>query len=116
MVAPKTDGSGNNIGVELYNITNGLNNATLIETTNTTLDATTPTYAMAAGLVEDEDITLYLLKDNLLSEFTNKGVVIPVVPHICAYDLNVTSNGSNYVFTFNSILVRLCQADQRLRW
>ena len=102
MVAPKTDGSGNNIGVELYNITNGLNNATLIETTNTTLDATTPTYAMAAGLVEDEDITLYLLKDNLLSEFTNKGVVIPVVPHICAYDLNVTSNGSNYVFTFNA--------------
>lgn len=102
MVVPKTDGSGNNIGVELYNITNGLNNATLIETTNTTLDATTPTYAMAAGLVEDEDITLYLLKDNLLSEFTNKGVVIPVVPHICAYDLNVTSNGSNYVFTFNA--------------
>lgn len=102
MVAPKTDGSGNNIGVELYNITNGLNNATLIETTNTTLDATTPTYAMAAGLVEDEDITLYLLKDNLLSEFTNKGVVIPSVPHICAYDLNVTSNGSNYVFTFNA--------------
>lgn len=102
MVAPKTDGSGNNIGVELYNITNGLNNATLIETTNTTLDATTPTYAMAAGLVEDEDITLYLLKDNLLSEFTNKGVVVPVVPHICAYDLNVTSNGSNYVFTFNA--------------
>ena len=102
MVAPKTDGSCNNIGVELYNITNGLNNATLIETTNTTLDATTPTYAMAAGLVEDEDITLYLLKDNLLSEFTNKGVVIPSVPHICAYDLNVTSNGSNYVFTFNA--------------
>ena len=102
MVAPKTDGSGNNIGVELYNITNGLNNATLIETTNTTLDATTPTYAMAAGLLEDEDITLYLLKDNLLSEFTNKGVVIPVVPHICAYDLNVTSNGSNYVFTFDA--------------
>lgn len=102
MIAPKTDGSGNNMGVEVYDITNGLNNATLIETTNTDLTASTPSYAMAAAQVEEKDITLYLLKDNSLSAFTSKGVAQGIVPRICAYNLYVTADGSDYIFTFDA--------------
>lgn len=102
MIAPKVDGSVNNTGVEVYDITNGLNNATLIETTNTDLTASTPSYAMAAAQVEEKDITLYLLKDNSLSAFTSKGVAQGIVPRICAYNLNLTENGSDYVFTFDA--------------
>ena len=102
MIAPKTDGSGNNMGVEVYDITNGLNNAILIETTNTDLPVSTPSYAMAAAQVEEKDITLYLLKDNSLSTFTSKGVAQGIVPRICAYNLNVTADGSDYVFTFDA--------------
>ena len=102
MIAPKVDGSVNNTGVEVYDITNGLNNATLIETTNTDLTASTPSYAMASAQVEEKDITLYLLKDNSLSAFTSKGVAQGIVPRICAYNLNLTENGSDYVFTFDA--------------
>lgn len=102
MIAPKVDGSVNNTGVEVYDITNGLNNATLIETTNTDLTASTPSYAMAAAQVEEKDITLYLLKDNSLSAFTSKGVAQGIVPRICAYNLNLTEEGSDYVFTFDA--------------
>ena len=102
MIAPKTDGSGNNMGVEVYDITNGLNNAILIETTNTDLPVSTPSYAMAAAQVEEKDITLYLLKDNSLSTFTSQGVAQGIVPRICAYNLNVTADGSDYVFTFDA--------------
>lgn len=102
MIAPKVDGSVNNTGVEVYDITNGLNNATLIETTNTDLTASTPSYAMAAAQVEEKDITLYLLKDNSLSAFTSKGVAQGIVPRICAYNLNLTEDGSDYVFTFDA--------------
>lgn len=102
MIAPKTDGSGNNMGVEVYDITNGLNNAILIETTNTDLPVSTPSYAMATAQVEEKDITLYLLKDNSLSAFTSKGVAQGIVPRICAYNLNVTADGSDYVFTFDA--------------
>lgn len=102
MIAPKVDGSVNNTGVEVYDITNGLNNATLIETTNTDLTVSTPSYAMAAAQVEEKDITLYLLKDNSLSAFTSKGVAQGIVPRICAYNLNLTEEGSDYVFTFDA--------------
>ena len=101
MATPKRDANGNNIGIALYNISSGINNASLIETSNTNLTASAPNYSMAAADVNEEIITLYLLKDNSLSKFT-KAEEQPIVPHVCAYNLNVKQDGSNYIFTFDA--------------
>ena len=101
MASPKKDANGNNIGVALYNITNGIHNAALIETSNTNLTASSPTYSMAAADVNEEIITLYLLNDNSLSKFT-QAEEQPIVPHVCAYNLHVTQDGSNYIFSFDA--------------
>ena len=102
MVTPAEDADGKNIGVALYDITDGLDKAALIKTTNTTLDAADATYTMAASVVKDADITLYLVRDSLISKFTTVGVDQPAVASIMAYNLNVVESGDNYVFSFNA--------------
>lgn len=102
MVAPAEDAEGKSTGVALYDITDGLDKAALIKTTNTTLDAADATYTMAAGVVKDADITLYLVRDSLISKFTTVGVDQPTIAAIMAYNLNVVESGDNYVFTFNA--------------
>lgn len=102
MVSPAEDADGKNIGVALYDITDGLNKATLIKTTNTTLDAADATFTIAAGVVNSADITLYLVRDNFISKFTTIGVDQPATAAIMAYNLNVVENGDNYTFTFNT--------------
>ncbi len=102
MVAPAEDAEGKNVGVALYDITDGLDKAALIKTTNTALDTIDVTYAMAAGAVKDADITLYLVRDSLISKFTTVGVDQPATAAIMAYNLNVVENGDNYTFTFNA--------------
>lgn len=112
MAAPAKDMDGNVRGVALYDITDGLDKATLIETTNTTFpelptdaaSAATNTgiYTMTAGQVNGEDISLYLVENNAISKFTSVGVEQPVMPAIMAYNLNVTASGDNYVFTFDA--------------
>lgn len=102
MVTPAEDAEGKNIGVSLYDITDGLDKAALIKTTNTTLDAADATYTMAAGVVKDADITLYLVRDSLISKFTTIGVDQPTIAAIMAYNLNVVESGDNYTFTFNA--------------
>ena len=102
MVVPSKDNTGNNIGVALYDITNGIAHPTLISTTNTSINASTPAYSAAMINVEDLDVTLYLLNDNSLNSFTTKGVAQRIIPRICAYNLNLTEDGSDYVFTFDA--------------
>lgn len=102
MVTPQENEEGKNIGVALYDITDGLDKAALINTTNTTLDATDAAYTMAAGVVKDADITLYLVCDSLISKFTTVGVDQPTIAAIMAYNLNVVENEDNYTFTFNA--------------
>ena len=102
MVTPAEDAEGKNIGVSLYDITDGLDKAALIKTTNTTLDAADATYTMAAGVVNNADITLYLVCESLISKFTTVGVDQPAIASIMAYNLNVVENGDNYTFTFNA--------------
>lgn len=102
MVTPAEDAEGKNIGVSLYDITDGLNKAALVKTTNTSLDAADATYTMAAGVVNNTDITLYIVRDSLISKFTTIGVDQPATAAIMAYNLNVVESGDNYVFTFNA--------------
>lgn len=100
MVCPAEDDAKQNIGVALYDITDGLNKAQLIATTNTALEASAAAYTAAFGVVSGADITLHLAADNLMSKFTTMGVEQAVVPAICAYDLNVTEASDVYTFSF----------------
>lgn len=102
MVTPQENEEGKNIGVALYDITDGLDKAALINTTNTALDASDAAYTMAAGVVKDADITLYLVCDSLISKFTTVGVDQPAVPAIMAYNLNVVEGEDSYVFSFDA--------------
>lgn len=102
MVTPQENEEGQNIGVALYDITDGLDKAALINTTNTALDAADAAYTMAAGVVKDADITLYLVRDSLISKFTTVGVDQPAVPAIMAYNLNVVEVEDSYAFSFDA--------------
>ncbi len=102
MVTPAQDADGNNTGIALYDITNGLSDATLIKTTNTSLTAAAAAYTMAAGVVTNEDITLYLVCDSIINKFSTVGVAQPVIPAVSAYGLNVTLDNGQYTFTFNA--------------
>ena len=101
MAAPTTDAEGKVTGVQVLDITEGLDKAVVIKTTNTTLAAPVEaTYASASAKVKGTDLYLYLLVDNKMYSFTTVGVAQPTVPAIVAYNLNVKEEGENYVFTF----------------
>ncbi len=103
MAAPATDAEGKVTGVQVLDITEGLDKAVVIKTTNTTLaEPIEATYAAATAKVKGTDLYLYLLVDNKMYSFTTVGVAQPVVPSIVAYNLNVTADGTNYVFTFDA--------------
>ncbi len=103
MAAPTTDAEGKVTGVQVLDITDGLDQAVVVKTTNTTLaEAVEATYASASAKVKGTDLYLYLLVDNKMYSFTTVGVAQPVVPSIVAYNLNVTAEGANYVFTFDA--------------
>ena len=102
MAAPTLDTDGKNTGVAVYDITEGVDKAQLVETTNTTLEAIEATYTAAFAQVKDADLTLYLVADDAISKFTTIGVAQPVVPAIVAYDLNVVNNGGVYTFSYNA--------------
>ena len=103
MAAPTTDADGKVTGVQVLDITDGLDVAKVIKTTNTTLaEPVEATYAAASAKVKGTDLYLYLLVDNKMYSFTTVGVAQPVVPAIVAYNLNVVAEGANYVFTFDA--------------
>ena len=102
MAAPTVDAEGKNIGVSVYDITDGVDKAQLIKTTNTTLEASEATYTAAFAQVKDADLTLYLVTDDAISKFTTANVAQPVVSAIMAYKLNVVEDGDNYVFSFDA--------------
>ena len=103
MAAPTTDTLGRVIGVQVLDITEGLDKAVVVKTTNTTLaEAVEATYASASAKVKGTDLYLYLLIDNKMYSFTTVGVDQPVVASIMAMNLNVEDNDSTYTFTFNA--------------
>ncbi len=103
MAAPKTDADGKVIGVQVLDITDGLDKAKLIKTTNTTLDTPVEAaYAAATAKVVDADLYLYLLVDGKMYTFTTKGQTQPAIAAISAYKLNVTEEGNNYIFSFEA--------------
>ena len=103
MAAPTTDAEGKVTGVQVLDITDGLDQAVVVKTTNTVLaEPVEATYASASAKVKGTDLYLYLLVDGKIYSYTTVGVAQPVVPAIVAYNLNVAAEGDNYVFTFDA--------------
>lgn len=91
-------------GVRLYDITAGLDKATLVKSETTGLDEADATTAMAAGAKANaKGITLYLLHGNTFTAFTTEGVAQPVVKNIYAYGLQSKREGDgSYTFSFKA--------------
>lgn len=104
-------------GVKIYDITNGLANATLVKTINTDLNvaagapalkditANGADFAWASAAVNKEDIHAFLLgSDANIVRFAtdDEGVEQPKVKGIYAYDLRYQENGDSYTFTFKA--------------
>ena len=103
MAAPTTDAEGKVTGVQVLDITEGLDKAVVVKTTNTTLaEPVEATYASASAKVKGTDLYLYLLVDGKIYSYTTVGVAQPVVPAIVAYNLTVAADGKNYVFSFDA--------------
>jgi hypothetical protein len=103
MAAPTTDAEGKVTGVQVLDITDGLDKAVVVKTTNTTLaEPVEATYASASAKVKGADLYLYLLVDGKIYSYTTVGVAQPVVPAIVAYNLTVAADGKNYVFSFDA--------------
>lgn len=110
MVAPAVDADGNNIGVNLLDITDGLDNAKLLTTINTEIDAKEGV-AAATGRAEvetDDDgnitdmwIDLYLVRNGRFTRFTTKGVEQPVAIPAYAYDLEASEASGEADLNFN---------------
>ena len=110
MVAPY--GTMNNVkGIKIYDITNGLANATLVETVNTDLNtskaitANTADFAWAGAVVNGEDIHAYLAgSDKNVVKFATDadGIEQPKVKGIYAYDLGYNFDAGVYTFTFKA--------------
>ncbi len=97
MVTPfvKNDSIG---GVRLYDITNGFDKATLVNTTNTELVEHDPSTTMGAGAqVKDGKIYLYLLHGNTFSSFEVDDRITTLIDKVENGGLSAAFNGDALV-------------------
>ncbi|MFI3240647.1 MAG: T9SS type A sorting domain-containing protein [Bacteroidales bacterium] len=102
MVAPEVDADGNVIDVKLFNITNGLDVATEIAIEGIDVADEVAVYSMAAAVVDNADIDIYLQKDSKVSKYSTSGIEQPTSLGVAAYNLAVTSSDDVYTFTFKA--------------
>ena len=100
MAVAKLDADSKSVGVALYDVEAGLDKATLIETSNTKLDAAACNWLMVSSHVENDDITLFLHKDNKVSSFTTVDVEQVYYGNVYAYNLKAEAADGNYTFTY----------------
>ena len=103
MVAPYYNADTLVAGVRMYDITDGLDKARLVKTTNTDLAAPVKaTYAAATANVTAKGFVVSLIVDSTITTFSSVGVEQPSVANIYAYGLNVVKEGDAYTFTFKA--------------
>ena len=113
MVASDATAEGN-AGVVLVDITDGLANAAVVPTANTTLEAGSAN-AATVGMtiihrdayeeITGGDIALFVLRGNKISRFTTEGVRQPQPRREYAYGITLNENDSNdgtYTVTFQA--------------
>lgn len=98
--------------VKVYDITEGLDKATLVNTVGTELQATTnaakkapvmgAAFTAAGATVDGENMNLYLLGDAKVVKFTTSGVEQPKFRGEYAYDLNYEETADTYTIKFKS--------------
>lgn len=98
--------------VKLYDITNGLQNATLITTVGTQLQTASAVaakapvikaaFTAAGATVDGADMNLYLAGDNNVVKFSTKNVEQPAVRGDYAYALNFEETNDTYTVKFKS--------------
>ena len=91
-------------GLRLFDVSEGLEKAKLIKAT--TLNLAKPIekvgFMAAAAAVNGADITLTLVTDSVLTNFTTKGVDQPAVKGVYAYNLRLAQTGERYTFSFDA--------------
>lgn len=103
MAAPTTDTLGRVTGVQVLDITDGLDKAVVVKTTKTKLDTTiTTNFAAVSAKVNGKNLSLYLITDTIMYSFTSVGVKQPITANIMAFNLAVEDNDSAYAFTFDA--------------
>ncbi len=96
LVTPYTNADNKVAGVRLYDVTDGIDKATLI-TTN--LDLATPvaaTFTAASVTLHGQDMKVYLFTDKTVTTFTTADPI----KGIYAYSLDLQKSGSDYTFSF----------------
>lgn len=112
MVIANNDADGKNIGVKLLDITNGLDNATVVYTLDN-LEATEGIAATtcrniaakdAYGRVESGNIAIYLIRgDGLITRLSTEGVRQPQGRREFAYGITIEETATDtYTLTFKS--------------
>ncbi len=89
-------------GVAMYDVTDGLGNATLIKTVGTDITGEQVSFNAAGASVDGIDINLYLMAGAKLYKFTTSGVDQPVVRGNYAYDLTAEETDDTYTFKFKT--------------
>ena len=101
MVAPSCDAEGSVVGIKLFDITNGLDNAVEVLLQGANLDAPmTATHASASAYVDGAELNLYLNIDGVVFPFTTLNVQQPLKPRVHAHDLQVTRENGYFHFSF----------------
>ena len=112
MVAPALNEEGKVVGIEMYDITNGLDNAKAIELNGATIEPTEFTYASAhgelalsidalTGITNGAEMELFLVVDGKATKWTTAGTTQPVIRGEYAYNLAMTDNQCVYTLTFD---------------
>ncbi len=102
LVSPYMNAEKKIAGVRMYDVTDGLDKAVLIET-HTDLDfPVTAKFAAATVAVNDADLTIYLCLDNKVVTFSSKAAEQASVKGIYASDLKVSLGVKGYTFSFYS--------------
>lgn len=98
MAAPTADGNGKSTGVKLFDISDGLDNAQLVETTNTNISSTAnASNSFAATVVDQDYINIYLGQNKRVTKVTDAPNVA-----IMATNLDFVEQVDKHTFTFDA--------------
>lgn len=101
MVTPYMN-EANVAGIKLFDITNGVDQATLVRTTNTDLAPAACQFMSTGASVKGEDIYLYLMQDNKITKWMADADKQPAVRGIYAFGLTAEENDGSVTFSFNA--------------
>lgn len=106
MATPTFNADDNSYGVNLYNITDGLDKAEKLAQVDNLLSTEGRQPMNAFGVVRNADIDLYLMAGNKIAKVTTEGITqSSEFARIFAYNLKTEKDGEDaYTLSFNTII------------